>query len=272
MAEAGREAEETIVVGARTAGLGALRFLHPPGTFALTPASLIALEAISRQQHLLAGQGLDWGSGTGCLAILAARIDRVRQVIGLEIEAGNVAAARQNAVLNGVAEKVTFCLADSYTAASTDGQALLEECRGRVDFILANPPSSDGDDGLAYRRLVLREGRPYLAPGGIVLLNISYQYGARRVQELAEEIAGYAYGGLLASSEWVPFDQQRPDLRQALLFYAAEEARGGLAYRFAHPEERGTLIDARTAVAVFERSGLSPLTKWQTHLFRSGRD
>jgi SAM-dependent methyltransferase len=269
MAETGGEAEETVLAAERTAGLGALRILHPPGTFALTPASLIALEAISRHQALLAGQGLDWGSGTGCLAILAARIGRVRQVIGLEIEAGNVAAARQNAILNGVAQKVTFCLADSYTALEAAGQALLQNCRGRVDFILANPPSSAGDDGLAYRRLVLRGGRPYLAPGGIMLLNISYQYGARRVRALAEEIAGYEYGGLLASSGWVPFDPQRPDLRQALLYYAAEEARGGLAYRFGHPQERAQQIDARTAVAVFERSGLSPLTKWQTHLFRT---
>ena len=39
-------------------GLGELTFLHPPRTFALTPASLIALQAIAQNQHLLSGSDL----------------------------------------------------------------------------------------------------------------------------------------------------------------------------------------------------------------------
>ncbi len=50
-----------------TGGLGDIQILHPPHTFALTPASRIAIQAIGRYQHLIAGNGIDWGSGTGCL-------------------------------------------------------------------------------------------------------------------------------------------------------------------------------------------------------------
>jgi len=39
-------------------GLGELTFFHPPRTFALTPASLIALQAIAQNQHLLSGSDL----------------------------------------------------------------------------------------------------------------------------------------------------------------------------------------------------------------------
>jgi hypothetical protein len=52
-------AEETTVTAEMTAGLCALRIRHPPGTFALTPASLISLHAIGEHQRLLAGHGID---------------------------------------------------------------------------------------------------------------------------------------------------------------------------------------------------------------------
>lgn len=34
--------------------------------------------------------------------------------------------------------------------------------RGQLDFVLANPPSSDGDDGFTFRRIVLRDSAEYL--------------------------------------------------------------------------------------------------------------
>jgi hypothetical protein len=70
----------TIFVAEATAGLGEIQILHPPGTFALTPASRIAVQAIGKYQHLISGYGIDWGSGTGCLAITAAKIDYVKHV------------------------------------------------------------------------------------------------------------------------------------------------------------------------------------------------
>ncbi len=259
---------QTILDAEATAGVGKIHILHPPGTFALTPASLIAVQAVGRHQHILAGNGIDWGSGTGCLAVTAAKIKTVKQVIGLEISAPNVETARQNAVLNGVEDKAAFFLSDSYTPFAETERKSMEALRGRINFVLANPPSSEGDDGFQYRWLVLQGARPFLAAGGVVFLNISYQYGPQRVANLHQQIPGFSYGGVLAGTDWVPFDLQRPDLLHCLMLYAAEERRGGLKYAFAHPEMSKLSMDAQAALAYFQRTQSSPLSKWQTHLFR----
>jgi SAM-dependent methyltransferase len=251
-----------------TGGLASLQFRHPPGSFSLTPASRIAMRTIGEQQHLLTGWGLDWGSGSGCLAIAAAKIPTVDQVIGLDISSHNVMAARQNALLNGVADKVAFLLSDSYRPLAAADRAQLAALLGRTNFIVANPPSSEGDDGFGYRRIVLAGARDFLRRGGLLFLNVSYQYGRQRVTNLVREIPGFSYDGLLASTDWVPFDLQRPDLRHCLASYAAEEERGGLQYAFRLYPGSAAVADARQAWAHFLATGLSPLTRWQTHLFR----
>ena len=49
----------------------------PADGSSVTPASRVCVEAIARHGKLLAGKGIDWGSGSGCLAIAAARLDAV---------------------------------------------------------------------------------------------------------------------------------------------------------------------------------------------------
>jgi hypothetical protein len=141
-----------------TGGLGEIHIFHPSRTFALTPASRIAIQAIGNCQHPLAGSGLDWGSGTGCLAI-------------------------------------------------------------------------------------------------------SYQYGRQRVEGLSQRIPGFSYGGVLASTDWVPFDLQRPDLLHCLELYAEEERRGGLHYVFLHPEIPDVYLNApRAAPSERRRSEFLDMT------------
>lgn len=249
-------------------GLGELEIHQPPGAFALTPASRIALQTIGLHRHLLAGMGLDWGCGTGCLGITAVQIPTVSHIIGLDIDPANIAAAQHNAVVNGVADQMSFFLADSYTPVATADQAALAAYAGRVQFILANPPTSEGDDGFGFRRQVLEGARAFLAPGGVVFLSVSYQYGRTRIHHLTQEIPGFTYGGLLASTDWVPFDMQRPDLYHCVELYAAEEQAGGPLYEFRHPAAADQILNAQAALAHFQRTGQSPLSQWQTHLFR----
>jgi hypothetical protein len=259
----------TTLSAADTQGLGRLEFEHPIGTFALTPASLISLTAIVSHQHLLHGVGLDWGSGVGCLAIAAARVPTVDMVLGLEISPDNVAAAHANANHNGVADKTRFLVADGYTPRDHGDGARLEPFVGRVEFIIANPPASEGDDGFEFRRIVLRGARNWLRPGAVVFLNVSYQYGIERLHGLTEDAPGFHYESVLASTDWVPFDLTRPDLLLNLQDYVAEEEHGGRHYTFQDPAaQTERLIDARTALEHFRRTGQSPLSKWQTHLFR----
>jgi len=259
---------ESILDETETNGLGRLRFLHPAGTFSVTPASNILFRAIIDHQKLLHGVGIDWGSGIGCQAILAARIPGVEMIFGLEISEPNIAISAQNAEKNGALQKVRFLLSDSYQPFSEEDKREMESLKGKVDFVVSNPPSSEGDDGFAFRRIVIEGAREFLKTGGIVLINASFQYCKERVLALAKPSSVFQYAGVAASTACVPFDLTRPDLLSCLRSYVAEEQRGGMRYTFyKYPSEDAPLIDAQSALRNYEERGASPFTKWQTHLF-----
>ena len=259
---------ESVLSETETNGLGRLRFLHPAGTFSVTPASSILFRAIIEQQSLLHGVGIDWGSGIGCQAILAARIPTVKMVYGLEIAEPNIAISARNAEENGVSQKVRFLLSDSYQPFGEEVRKEMESLKGKVDFVLSNPPSSEGDDGFSFRRMVVDGARAFLKPGGIVLINASFQYSKERVLALAKASSGFQYAGVAASTACVPFDLARADLLTCLRNYAVEEQRGGLRYTFYEtPNEDTPLIDANAALRNYEERGENPYTKWQTHRF-----
>lgn len=246
--------------------LAPIMLRHPPGTFHLTPASRIALAAVAGHRHLVAGTGLDWGAGVGGLAIVAARIPAVREVVGLELARANVEAARANARRNGVEADVRFVAADSFEPLDPADRPILDALRGRVDFLLANPPAAEAGDGFGYRRKILREARAFLRPGATALLQISSQYGLDRIRGLEVEVPGFRWGGAVASTAPVPFDLRRPDLLESLELYARTEERGGRPYTFTNPGGGG--ITAREALARFRADGVSPLSRWQVHRFR----
>ncbi len=260
--------EESVLEEEVTRGLGRISFYHPVGTFSLTPASNVLINAIIDNQKRFGGIGIDWGSGVGCLAVLAAKINSVKKVYGLEISQENINAARINAEKNSVSDKACFMLADSYSPFNTEEKQELDKLKGAVDFIISNPPSSDWDDGFGFRRMVINGAKEFLKKDGIVLLNVSFQYGAKRVEALYRDMDGFNYMGLAASTNWVPFDLNRPDLLDCLKVYAKEELNGGFDYTFSEEGSDDRLINAQTALDNFNRRGISPFTKWQTHLFK----
>lgn len=260
--------DESVLDEESMRGLGRLSFYHPIGTFSLTPASNILIEAIIQNKDILKGIGIDWGSGIGCLAILAAKINSVDKVYGLEISKENINNARKNAEKNSVNNKVDFMLADSYCPFSSEEKQELDQLKGKVDFIVSNPPSSDWDDGFGFRRIVLEGAKEFLKSDGIVLMNISFQYGAKRVESLYKDTNGFSYMGVAASTDWVPFDLKRTDLLDCLKVYAQEELKVGTEYKFSEVGSNDNFISAQTALENFIKSGISPLTKWQTHMFR----
>jgi hypothetical protein len=228
-----------------------------------TPASRLVLQGLGAARGLLRGSGIDWGSGCGCLAIRAARIEAVDHVVGLELDPASIQLARENAVLNGVAGKVTFVRSDSFEPLRGEPRDRLDALRGRANFLLANPPASRGDDGLGWRRAILAGARDYLSPGAPLLLQISFQYGARRIEALTRDVPGTTYEGVVDETDWVPFDQERPDLARQLEEYASEEGRGGLPYTF-----EGS-VTAAEALRRYREGGASPRSRWQLHLFRA---
>lgn len=166
-----------------------------------------------------------------------------------------------------ISSMLCFMLADSYSPYNEEEKQKFAKLRGKVNFVLSNPPSSDGDDGFGFRRIVLKGAKEYLVRNGIVLLNISYQYGMKRVEALCKDIDSYSYMGVVASTDWVPFDLNRPDLLECLKIYSQEELNGGIDYTFlADRSNVNNVINARTAPDNYKRNGISPLTQWQTHL------
>lgn len=223
-----KEEHETLD-DAETGGLGPLELIHLPGSWELSPASRTAIRTIGEHAHLLRGTGIDWGCGGGAIAINAARVPAVSCIFALDIEPASVASTLRSRDANGevASKKVLAYEADSYSLRGDPEPIYQAALQSGIDFIVSNPPSSEGDDGFGFRRQVLREGSAILKPGGPVFLSISYQYGEHRIRQLCEDAPGYSYDGVLSTTDWVPFLMpNRPDLDECLQLYAAAEEAG----------------------------------------------
>jgi len=126
---------------------------------------------------------LDFGTGSGCLAIALAAKCPLARITALDISADALVIARQNAERNGVAERIEFILSDGF-AGLPGGQ--------RFDLIISNPPyipSADiaglqpevrdfdprgaldgGTDGLDFYRRIATEAGDWLKPGGKLMV------------------------------------------------------------------------------------------------------
>lgn len=74
---------------------------------------------------------LDYGTGSGCLAIALAVHCRVARVMGLDISAEALEVARKNASQNCVLDRIEFVLGDGLGAVPSGSH---------FDLIIANPP------------------------------------------------------------------------------------------------------------------------------------
>jgi len=91
------------------------------GTHETTRLCLVAIE-----KYFAGGSFLDVGTGTGILAIAAAKMFPKAHVEAYDTDADAIAIASENARLNGVAEKITFCV------------GTIEETTGSADLVCAN--------------------------------------------------------------------------------------------------------------------------------------
>lgn len=131
------------------------------GTHGSTRGCLVLLEALFDRRPV--ADVLDIGTGTGILAIAAAALG-ARRVTALDTDPDAVAAARANAALNRVGERVTCTLAD---AAGTTGTAF--------SLVLANLlAESHITHAPVYRRIV--------SPGGHLILGGILADEAARIQ------------------------------------------------------------------------------------------
>ncbi len=114
------------------------------------------LQALEHVAHRRPRRLLDMGTGSGILAIAAARL-LLRPVLATDIEPWSVRVARENAALNGVAQRVRPVRADGWHDARV-------RAAGPYDLVFANI--------LARPLCVMaRDLATHLAPGGTAILS-----------------------------------------------------------------------------------------------------
>lgn len=170
------------------------------GAQAPKPGTLL----LARQVHPLAhGSVLDLGTGSGLLALLAAR--SAARVVATDIVESSVRCAWRNVLLNGFELKVDVRLGD-----------LFEPVGGETfDLILTNPPQmptprdlepggggaaadDGGPDGWAILDRVIQEAPAHLKPGGQLIFTLfdflGEESGLLRIKEVGLSPAVVARG------------------------------------------------------------------------------
>src|SRR6185437_10660553 len=139
---------------------------------------------------------LDFGTGSGCVAVVLAAKCPAAQVHAVDVSAEALRVAQDNAVMNGVADKIRFHLGDAFAALPTGVLFAL---------IVANPPYipvaeidtlapevrdydprlalDGGPDGLDFYRRLATEAAKYLEPAGRIMLEFG-DGQADRIREI----------------------------------------------------------------------------------------
>jgi release factor glutamine methyltransferase len=126
---------------------------------------------------------LDFGTGSGCLAVVIATRFPVAQVHATDVSEPALTVARRNAARHGVAERIQFHRADGLATLPPEL---------RFDLLVSNPPYiptaqiaslqpevrdhdphvalDGGPDGLRFFRLLAAEAPAFLKPGAVAVL------------------------------------------------------------------------------------------------------
>jgi release factor glutamine methyltransferase len=151
---------------------------------------------------------LDFGTGTGCIAIALAAKCPSAKIIATDISPEALALAGENAARNNVAERIDFLQSDGFAVFLSEGRVTrvpnskIETKIGgsqssplrkmEFDLIISNPPYipsaeiatlqsevrdfdprgalDGGADGLDFYRKLAAEAKPFLKPGGKIML------------------------------------------------------------------------------------------------------
>ena len=152
------------------------------------------------------GRVLDFGTGTGCIAIALGVKCPAAKITATDISADTLVLARENAAKNNAAERIEFLQGDGFAALENPGLRRRvgafesgdlsphskTELPRQFDLIISNPPyipSADiatlqpevrdfdprnaldgGADGLNFYRLLASQAAAFLKPAGKVML------------------------------------------------------------------------------------------------------
>lgn len=153
--------------------------------------TLVDVALARTRPRSLGGAALDLGTGSGCVAIAFARQRPTWEVTGVDVEPGAAAVARENALRLGAWNALRVLVGDLF-APLRPGE--------RFDLIFGNPPYvpdgeiprlmvdvrdheprralAGGADGLDLVRRIIAAAPDWLAPGGVLALEVGCDQGA----------------------------------------------------------------------------------------------
>lgn len=133
---------------------------------------------------------LDFGTGSGCIAVALATKCPNARIVALDISPGALDVARQNAARNRVSDQIEFVLGDGFSALAA---------KPRFDLIISNPPYipsaeiaslqaevrdfdphgalDGGTDGLDSYRQLAAEGGAFLRTDGRLMVEFGEGQG-----------------------------------------------------------------------------------------------
>lgn len=132
---------------------------------------------------------LDFCTGSGCIAIALAAKCPAAKIVATDISAEALNLAKENAVKNGVAERIEFLQGDGFAALPNGSPGVSPH---QFDLIVSNPPYiasaeiatldpevrdfdprlalDGGADGLDFYRMLAKEAKAFLKPTGKIML------------------------------------------------------------------------------------------------------
>ena len=168
--------------------------------------TFLATGCRSGSDHSSLVTALDFGTGTGCIAIALAAKCRDAKIIATDISAEALALAKENAAKNGVAKQIDFFQGDGFASLTNrwgertrePKPALPDGSPGvaphQFDLIISNPPYiptaeigslqpevrdfdprtalDGGVDGLDFYRMFAARAKPFLKSNGKIMLEL----------------------------------------------------------------------------------------------------
>jgi len=137
----------------------------------------------------------DIGTGSGCIAVSIAKEIPDVLVTAVDRSRGALQIARQNAVTHGVVQRIRLIQGDLLSAAAGHFDLVCANLRYIPRAELAGLPAArheprlaldGGPDGLAVIRGLLADAHRWLAPGGLLLLEMQFDQG-EAIQKLARQ-------------------------------------------------------------------------------------
>jgi release factor glutamine methyltransferase len=184
-----------------------LEFHVSPAVLIPRPETELLVQEVVRRGGLHKQATLiDVGTGSGCVAITLATILKGTRILAMDRSPEALAVARSNAEKHGVGDKIEWVEGDLLSPFRGKGMV------GAIDVIVSNPPyiaEADwaglqpevrvfeprlaligGQRGTEFHERLLRESQEFLAPGGLLLMEVG-QGQAPAVRQMAEQIGGY---------------------------------------------------------------------------------